>query len=350
MPKIGDDDVEIKRFAGPSKNFGNYTIARDPRMRIKWRAGNKTGRWLADLPDVRLSYPPDTDEKALRHPNAFDMNVLFYLLAEAARHKSASVSLLSYAAILKALGYSTTPRNRQRLKSAVALWSKLSIRFHKWWWAGKSSVAVKRKKFVPGPYRQGGNAPRLLPPPISKVEGSVIKLHQDWVNDHAKYRIKVFLSLPRTASAQNVVLCALASAATGCEGATYRRRLRRFCRKIGVEHRTRNRILKKAFEDAGEYFERNGWVFVPITEDDRIWFFLKSLEDKSALRNADLGPAAPAKPIIERIPRQPKPAPSVEIERFSARDDYGRSIDMIRLADGTVMDEVDYRAMQSAKP
>src|ERR1700693_1303316 len=98
---IGGDDATINpngaaprghtTFAVINRNFLNYPIARDPRVRLIWEKSPKTGRWLADLPGnsrIQLRLPENIDKCTKHCPTGFDMNILFALLRAAQTRRS----------------------------------------------------------------------------------------------------------------------------------------------------------------------------------------------------------------------------------------------------------------------
>ena len=61
----------LKRgYAALNRNLCNYPLARDPRVRARWRRSARTGRWLCDLPgDGRIQFRLPADSKQRRCPS-----------------------------------------------------------------------------------------------------------------------------------------------------------------------------------------------------------------------------------------------------------------------------------------
>jgi hypothetical protein len=254
----------------------NYPIARDVRLKLRWRKSESTGRWLCDVPgadQIQLRLPGDVPSYARRCPSALAVNVLFLLLGEAKKCGTATIEFASTASILRLLGYGVEARNRQKVKEALTLWSDLMIRFNEWYvptryrYVEKDGTAFdvwrkgRQPKFVAEPERVA----RQLPPPIRSLDlkGRRIQIviDSEWIKFGRSYFTRVSLPLPREAAAQNLVLALLTSHSwTGDYGEkqTYHRWVRKLCRKIGLNHGDRNLSLERAIDVARDWFERRG--------------------------------------------------------------------------------------------
>ena len=118
------------------------------------------------------------------------------------------------------------------------------------------------------------NRRHRLPPPLLSMDSTTeIRIDKSWLE--LPYTQKVHLPLPRGAAAQNLVLCLLVSYKNpgdeddppGGPSISKSRRVRRLCRKIGINHGTRNRVLEHAFQGAKRWFEQHGGSLDYVTKD-----------------------------------------------------------------------------------
>jgi hypothetical protein len=259
-------------FALIDKNLLNYPLARDCRVRHHWVKGAKTGRNYTHLDDrITLSLPPNAE---IRCPNGFDVNVLFILLAEARKQDGGKIDLPSLTAIVSKMGLGADASNLRRVRTSLTLWSTISIRFRNYYAARWRRPDTKKGV-------GGTNVDRKFPPPINSLKigrGQIrVSIHEDWREYHKKYFERVPLPLPMPAAAQNVVLCTIVSMATGNQ-----RSVRKFCRKIGLNHTTRRRVLRNALQIAEQYYERNGGALSHVIEQKRIQFWIAKPDNELA--------------------------------------------------------------------
>ncbi|MDO9411983.1 MAG: hypothetical protein Q7T81_05340 [Pseudolabrys sp.] len=268
------------RFAPINRNFCNFPMARDARLEIDWRRSEKTGVWLLDLPgDRSLQYrlPEHTPKRLLRWPTAFDVNVLVLLLSEAKRRDSNEIQFPSYAAALKMLDYSVTPRHRQKLKNSLHLWSMLMIWFEKWYVPVKSRYIDNDTGEVFSDYRKGRRKDysinqigkrekKLLSPPIETLdtgEGRIrISITDEWREFGQRYFAQAPLPLPRDAVAQNLALAVLTTYSERDGGDVWHRQIRPLCRKIGLNHHNRAARLRLALDAVSDWFDEHGGQFL----------------------------------------------------------------------------------------
>jgi hypothetical protein len=183
-----------------NRNFMVRPIARDARQQVQWRQA-KSGDWVwADLPGentIRLRFPADTPRKERRIPTGFDMNVLFYLLAQVQRTQRRDIVIPSVSGMLHGFGLYAHDKARKRVERALKLWQRLTLRYANWHERGDARGEGRRY---------------VLPPPIVSMErqGRRMKLviHSVWVQLalQQSYRANVALPLPFAASIQNLWL------------------------------------------------------------------------------------------------------------------------------------------------
>src|SRR5262245_27255308 len=147
----------INRTVQVNRNLQNYPLARDARTNQEWRRSEPNGkRWWSNLSSesrITLRVPRDT-RPALRHaPSAFDMNVVFLLIADAQNTKTRALEFPSAVAMLAALGHRGDSRNRRRLENTLDYWRVLTL-CHRTWRLAKREGHVKK----------------ILPPPIKSFE------------------------------------------------------------------------------------------------------------------------------------------------------------------------------------
>jgi hypothetical protein len=249
-----------------NKNLCHFPLARDARLRLRWRR-LKGGSWFCDLSDddrdprIRFVLPRDADASLRRAPTGFDTCVLFALLAEVQLAKLARVKFGSGAEVLRRAGLCADTRGKRRLYDALAYWSVVKIWFQRWYVA-----------------REGHASLKLLPPIRSlKWRGRrlVVVLDGEWVRialDRSYYaRVPLELLSP-AASEQNLVLWLLR------DSDRYTTRevrtdapvcARRLCRKLGITHRHRNQVLGNAVARINELFGAGGGaVFMSANNDE----------------------------------------------------------------------------------
>jgi hypothetical protein len=156
-----------------------------------------------------------------------------------------------------------------------------------------------------------------LPPPLKSFAfaergGRVeLKLDPAWRElQCGGYIQKVPLPLPRTAAAQNVVLLLLVSAVndTSSDGAeiTFRRKLRRFCHALGLDHRRRNRVLEHALASACAWFKQQGGELEPVTKDGKIIFIMQRPKRRKPPEQKPIVKRKPL-PVLTPAPRRELP-------------------------------------------
>jgi hypothetical protein len=123
---------------------------------------------------------------------------------------------------------------------------------------------------------------QLLPPPITfkrNRDGIHIVLDKSWLELAKYYFVSVRLPLPRDAATQNAVLMLLTSTYSlkRCGDFPWRflpaRRRRKFCRSIGINHRTRNATLRNVIFSAGEWFKNQHMELEWIEHDKKLISF-----------------------------------------------------------------------------
>jgi hypothetical protein len=231
---------------------------------VRWRKGDRADSWYAELPGedrIRVYLPPDTPAHKRRVPTAFDMNVLFLVLAEAQAAGTQRIELPSFAAVLRDLGLAAHTDNRRQLKSAFDLWRELIIRYRCWYALRPLSRAAKDDE-----------RKRVLPPPIEQIKypgnRAVVTVAEKWVKlvRDRGYKQLVPLPLPLSAAEQNAALLILTSAGKRNDWCpteySFERGQSSFARKCGlvVSHRRRRLVAvldatARWFEEAGGYLE-----------------------------------------------------------------------------------------------
>jgi hypothetical protein len=297
--KTPDEERLLKptAFAIVNKNLLNYPLARDTRVKLEWHKNKKTGRYWAYLPGddrIKLSFPADADRRC---PNGLDINVLFFLLSEVRKQGRQTITLPSLAAILNQLGLSYGSRNLRRLNAALELWSCISIRYECYY-------AASRKSPGGGLSKKGQPVVKRFPPPIGSREGRRLSINADWCEQQDKFVERLVLPLPMQAAAQNVVLCTHVTIRPASEQHDAGvRKIRRFCRKVGLDHNNRSHALDRALEIAVRYFKANGGLLVFMKKDRRIAFVVRKPNDVKV-------PDEPAKrKPIKRVVEQERTEP-----------------------------------------
>lgn len=262
-------------FAPVNRNFCNYPLARDRHILTRWRQSRKTGRWLCDLKgdeQIQLRLPAETTRHHRRCPTAFDLNILFALLATARFQKTNAISFVSFSALLDLVGYKPEARNRSKCKDSLLLWSTLSIRFMEWY-APNQAEYIDQDGNVHARYMRGTRKRykadnlarrelRQLPPPITinsaRNRPLRISINREWIELSQSYFAKIPIPLPRDAAAQNLVVVILTSRQwRGDYGElqTHPRKVRPLCRKIGLEHNNRASKLRRTIASAQQWFK-----------------------------------------------------------------------------------------------
>lgn len=232
-------------FVQLNSNLGNYPLARDPNTHHRWWYSEKLKVWVCDLPGeplVQYRMPRHARRSERRLPTAFDMNVLFYLLAVAYLKGSSTITFSTQAEVLRDLKVESRTSNRDKLLASLELWSTIVTR-HKEWWLAK----------------QGSNSRKLRPPIVaySFEDELSVTLDMDWLELDKGYLTKVTLPLPMKAAEQNLVLMLFAR----------KRRPRPVrttivCRKIGMTHRWATKELRKrTLPRVKHWFDQSGLCF-----------------------------------------------------------------------------------------
>jgi hypothetical protein len=174
-----------------NRNFLNFPLARDTRVKVDWVQESKTGRWIADLPGegrdthrIRLILRAKADKEWRHCPSALDMNVLFQLLTEAQRKDATTrIEFASLSDLLRRLGLEERDRERKRVASSIAYWSKLSIEWQHWY-----------------EHRGRRHVVRTLPPPVQDADRDGnrvwIRLHPAWYKLAQASGYHLWLPLP----------------------------------------------------------------------------------------------------------------------------------------------------------
>jgi hypothetical protein len=276
------------------------------------------------------------------------------MLGMAQDQGKSTITLPSSAAILKALDRTVDSANRRRLKNSLQYWCALSILFNCWHQDGKT-----------------------LPPPIQSLSNNGrqfrIKLRPEWCELNDGYFATLYLPLPNSAAAQNVVLALSASApklTTTDAGVRVdiknARGIRSFCRKVGLNHSTRVRELRNALQASSHWFTAQKLLLMYEWEPPHIRFAFGELRDGALKKGTRAKPKVPGRnrtiarmKRIARMERQREsrtiiaPAPTrdraqqttpatvdatstrIAKMRASTDDGRGRYVDMWKLPDGT---------------
>ena len=278
-----DDDVDLNLREAPAppptakriplrlnRNLMNYPLARSARTPTRWE---KIGDdWVATLPGddrIELYLTKETPEKERRAPTGFDMNVLKRILAEVQRpgrdEHDLKVEFGSLTALLRELGFTGTGKNntwrRTQLKSALALWEDLAIRWCGCWYRHQHWKDGAWKSH--GGQRGKRGTTQELPPPLRRVtyKGNrlVITLDPTWVAlFRDTYTAPLPLPLPNDAAVQNCILMVLTSDFIDEEERVARRHwhwMRPFLRKMGL--RCELTKLRSVVARADEWLKRH---------------------------------------------------------------------------------------------
>lgn len=342
---------EPNSFVFLNKNLCNFPLARDPRVKPDWRLDKKTLK--AELSgDSRITFelPASADSNLKRYPTPFDINVLCALLVQAKMDKSKKIEFASYSEILRAMGFSVSSTNLRRVRSSLAFLSVLTIRFKRYWFAGKTIKGPTEyhpgrdeygyQLWSAGLYKEGHRGEKLLPPLIDRFtddeDGLHLTLNAEWLKvNRTRFVARVHLPLPRDAAAQNIVLCALARRhdkaprykRAECEG--HSAKLRALCRKVGLNHSRRTIVLRSALRTAQDYFLTNNRDFVYCVDRGRVRFAMA--ENNSS---CDRDTPSKRKATKQRVEKTKKKKQLCPLQPRRMRDDEPESMK-------TVFDEDD---------
>lgn len=355
------------RFALVSRNFANYPLARDSHVRPHWWKSQKTGRWLADLPGnsrIRLILPREVEEHIRRCPTGLDMALLFVLLRAAQLQDSPDIAFTSRAALLAEMELNDRDaRHYENLKAALALWSKLVIRFDCWFDANSTEhlESEKRTTFLAGK----GTISRSLPPPIRVIDrktGLRIRVDPTWREIFSKrYFIRIPLPLPIRAPCQNLILWLMTAVAKEEDGFrfTQSKTLRQLCRIIGVNHGSRNVVLRQAVEAAARWFREHGGSIDPVEEDDGITFIISNPKiprpkaEQPPFKRVRLPPTrAKSTSSSKQEPDNPvkRPAGAPKPKRIVAVGEEGQRDHLWELPDGRYVDDEELAGISHDTP
>jgi hypothetical protein len=214
------------------------------------------------------------------------MNILFLMIAEARRLDRREVQFASRSEILSMLRLGVDAENLRKIIGSLELWSDLTIRFETWYFPGNK---------IDGRWHPGTRGPKKLRPPVRsfRVIGHRVRvvIEDSWLEKHPKYWERVPLPLPRQAAAQNLVLSLATSLKwtpddEGVPGEVtfaYKRGVRQLCRKVGLNHTTRNRVFRQAIKAAQVWFEANGGELDYTEQHGQIVFYFKKPKGEYAL-------------------------------------------------------------------
>lgn len=260
---------------------------------------------------------------------------------------SSEFILKSRSVILKRLGFCADHNNLRRLNKSLAFWSVATLSFEFWFYPQKILKSGRIK------HRRTG--PQKLPPPfkvIDRGKGLSVTISATWLELGPHYSQMTPLPLPRTAAAQNLVLCLLVSIKDNEP-----RRIRELCRKIGLNHRTRGYVLDNALECARTYYathngdlywKKNGrTITFAITQPEKPTVKRASVKENSAIelepRKQEAPKRKPSSPKnrsrLELLPTQHKQT-ELQIEEVQDgwRDETGRAYQMYKLSDNRLVD------------
>ena len=204
------------------------------------------------------------------------MNVLFVLLREARVNQKNVVTFTSQATLLRALDVSVSAYNRRRLEDSLELWSAISIRHRCWFQARKSKWMKGRARVV----RYEDRLCKVLPPPLRIDTDKPGRIHvaKDWCDIGADYFARVPLPLPLNAAAQNLILLVLTSishpASNDDHDYKWMRSIVSLCKKMGLAHTTRGRVLEHALLMAEAWFAVHGVEFFGMRNQGMVGFGL----------------------------------------------------------------------------
>src|SRR5262249_54310611 len=122
------------KFGLINKNFANYPLARDPRVKFDWRKNSKYR--YAQLPgdeDITFYFAISTPTNERRGPDGCDMNVLWALLRQAVMEESTELTFNSHTALLRTIGMRNTGPSRRKLEDALTLWQGIEIEHGRWY-------------------------------------------------------------------------------------------------------------------------------------------------------------------------------------------------------------------------
>ncbi len=318
-----------------NRNFCNFPLARDGRVRAEWRRSKKTGRMWCEVPGerrIRLRLDADADVDLRRLPTGFDVLVLLTLIRDAYVQGENVVEYASVAAVIRDMGLEPEQSRRQAVTASLDLWSALSIVHSAW-------------------YSDGISGQRLvLPPPISRVHRSPgrlrIRLSPEWFDLGAKYYVRVPTKLPTRAPLQNLILWLLTAPNNdpdpkiGGGRLTQHKTRRQLCRTIGVNHGTRNEVLASTIDAATSWFEQQGGRLECMSVGGLMVFIIDDPKHRGRKKSQ---PRVRSTRVIDGTPRnEPRPAPvrPAKPVPIPATDDFGNRYMMYRLPDGTLVDKL----------
>jgi hypothetical protein len=255
-------------------------------------------------------------------------------------------------------------RYRGALKDALTLWFMIEIKFQCWYDADRSENGKR--------LRGQGKVKRTLPPPIKSIERSsnelTIGLDKVWREMSGFYFVPAPLPLPKGAAPQNLVLwllTAIPRETTEVGRITQDKTMRQICRTIGVNHTTRNAILKRAIGTAVKWFCDHGSVLVYKIDNDRIGFLIEDPKPPKADKPKKLYPDRPklAQPVRNPKPAgsEPKPnnakrsdrtgnasgTPQRTAKRIQGSDEFSRRVYPWDFGGGEVLSDDEYRQLEA---
>jgi hypothetical protein len=174
-------DRRIATFHLVNKNLAYYPLACDLRNK-RWRWARDSEHWIGRLPgddQIVYRFPANVNRSLLRPPTAFEVNVLFLILATAQLRNTESIDF-SRAEVLRLLELGADTANRRRVRQAFEYWSHVTIIFNKWYQPGSRCV-------------EGRSVTKRLRPPLTRQ--AALEVDRDWrdLSLH-KYRVKLYPS------------------------------------------------------------------------------------------------------------------------------------------------------------
>lgn len=358
-----DRKADQPKFALLDKNLCNFPLARDARVNrnVRWFRGKRTGDWRAELPgepNIELRFRSEVRRSLRRCPTALDINVLLTAIAAATRDNGNEVRFESCSEIVRAVGLSVDKDSLRRVREALGYWSVARICFDNWYSPNcftyldaegrsfsKSAKGLQQKRT-----KRSARGPRKLPPPVEWLEwqsrGVRVRINREWCEMQQRYFEKIPLPLPRNAAAQNLILCLLVSMLRYDSREnrtdphfTYPRKVRRLCRKIGLNHSTRNRVLRHVIDDAAAWFRQNGGALTAYIKDGSVTFAMKKpsfgKHARSTHRSARASTQAPTSSSEARVENDQQRLETL-ITEFEANIRLSGRSDVLDDADGYI--------------